>query len=268
MKTMRLFEEASSQRRSIGNKRSSESSEDLHEDPMEMEGLTNMDPVAQNFVENYFDDFIGHSVYVDCKSWPEKFAIQQWGPMFGTKTTMGLITKVKYMRQTKKPMFEVYFKETEQTVTKLDLDYILTYSEDIPLKYHTLKAEFIVRLARNASLISNTKPAESSKKLAADDSKISATDSKPNADDTESDDNVKPCSGKNKAMKSSTKPKAARKVVSYCDIDEGVTELEMFNCSDIEECFSDPESEVEDFFDDITMSLPKKKTSQLTKRIQ
>ena len=48
-------------------------------------------------------------------------------------------------------LFNIYFKDTKQTYTKLDLDYVLKYSLVIPLKYHELKAEYIVRKAREAS---------------------------------------------------------------------------------------------------------------------
>lgn len=97
-----------------------------------------------------FHDLIGHVLNVDCKSWPEKFALKTWGPSFPTKTTPGEITSVKSSRKTKDPVFEVYFKDTEQLIGKLDLDYILKYSDEVPLKYHTLKAEYIVRKAKEA----------------------------------------------------------------------------------------------------------------------
>ena len=49
------------------------------------------------------------------------------------------------------PLFNIYFKDTKQTYTQLYLDYVLKYSLDILLKYHELKAEYIVRKAREAS---------------------------------------------------------------------------------------------------------------------
>lgn len=48
------------------------------------------------------------------------------------------ITKVSYNRKTKKPKFEVYVADTKETYTNLDLDYVLKYRVEVPLKYHDL----------------------------------------------------------------------------------------------------------------------------------
>ena len=49
----------------------------------------------------------------------------------------------------KKPRFDVNFPEKsgEKVYVNFDLEYILKYSEEVPLKYHKLKSEYIVRLA-------------------------------------------------------------------------------------------------------------------------
>ena len=103
----------------------------------------------------FFDDFIGHVLEIECCSWEYEFAARIWGPNLAGKTTKGVIKKVSYNRTTKKPKFEVFefVADTKETYTKLDLDYILKYSNEVPLKYHELKAEFIVRLSRNAGHI-------------------------------------------------------------------------------------------------------------------
>ena len=90
---------------------------------------------------------------IECCSWEYEFAARIWGPNLAGKTTKGVIKKVSYNRKTKKPKFEVFVADTKETYTKLDLDYIHKYSNEVPLKYHELKAEFIVRLSRNAGHI-------------------------------------------------------------------------------------------------------------------
>ena len=52
-------------------------------------------------------------------------------------------------RTSKAPRFDVNFPEKsgEKMYVNFDLDYILRYAEDLPLKYHPLKAEYILRLA-------------------------------------------------------------------------------------------------------------------------
>lgn len=97
---------------------------------------------------------------------------------FREKSTEGVITKVCTNRRTGKPKFEVYVEETKETYTQLDLDYVLRYSCEVPLKYHELKAEYIVRLSRLAGLQSRPEyqideqdaakkpPADVSKKIA------------------------------------------------------------------------------------------------------
>ena len=106
----------------------------------------------KDYTEGYFDDLIGHSVYVECKSWDEGYALKTWGVDFAEKTSVGEIHQVHQHRTTGIPLFIIYFKDTKQTYTKLDLDYVLKYSLDIPLKYHELKVEYIVRKAREASV--------------------------------------------------------------------------------------------------------------------
>ena len=100
----------------------------------------------------YFDEFIGHELEIECALWKYEFAAKIWGPNLGGKTKKGIITKFSYNRKTKKPKFEVYVADTKETYTNLDLDYVLNYSVEVPLKYHDLKAEYIVRISRKAGI--------------------------------------------------------------------------------------------------------------------
>lgn len=99
---------------------------------------------------NYFDDFVGIRLDIECCSWEYEFAARLWGPNLGEKTTVGTVRKVTYHRKTKKPRFEVFVADTNETYTNLDLEYILKYSKEVPLKYHELKAQYIVNLSRKA----------------------------------------------------------------------------------------------------------------------
>lgn len=104
------------------------------------------------YQEGFFDDLIGHYVHVDCSSWSHEFATKTWGPDFKTKTSLGEIRQVKQNRKNGEPKFHIHFKDTRQTYVNLDLDYVLTYSPEVPLKYHLLKADYIVRLSRKAAV--------------------------------------------------------------------------------------------------------------------
>jgi len=62
----------------------------------------------------------------------------------------GIITDLEMAR--KLTLFDLKFLHLkDQIFTNYDLDYVLMYSDEIPLKYHTLKAEFIVRKANEAA---------------------------------------------------------------------------------------------------------------------
>jgi hypothetical protein len=62
-------------------------------------------------------------------------------------------SRFKQNRQTGLPKFHIMFRDTDQTYTNLDLDYVLRYSIEVPVKYHLLKAEYIVRKARKAGAL-------------------------------------------------------------------------------------------------------------------
>jgi hypothetical protein len=113
--------------------------------------LPRIDTVT-NFPDKYFNGLVGVTVDVECQSWPDNFARTEWGPSFQEKTTSGVILDVKLNRKTRKPFFTIHSAEIDQTVVKLDLDYVLKYSNELPGKYNFLKADYILRLSAMASI--------------------------------------------------------------------------------------------------------------------
>ena len=63
--------------------------------------------------------------------------------------------KVAFHRKTRQPNFEIKFpeKKSPNTFVGYDLAYVLQYCTDLPLKYHTLKAEHIKATARKTELV-------------------------------------------------------------------------------------------------------------------
>ena len=74
-------------------------------------------------------------------------------PKSGTQIWAARRRRALLQKFPKKPKFEVYFADTKETHTNLDLDYVLNYSVEVPLKYHDLKAEYIMRLSRKAGYL-------------------------------------------------------------------------------------------------------------------
>jgi len=60
------------------------------------------------------------------------------------------------------PNFHIHFNDTCQIYVNLDLDYVLKYSLEVPLTYHLLKADYIVRLSRKAAVEKREEDAEDS----------------------------------------------------------------------------------------------------------
>jgi uncharacterized alkaline shock family protein YloU len=48
------------------------------------------------------------------------------------------------------PKFKINLEDIEETYLNLDLNYVLKYGTEVPLKYHEIKAEYIVNLSRQA----------------------------------------------------------------------------------------------------------------------
>ena len=102
--------------------------------------------------EKFYDNFRTVQLSVPCITWDRETALRLFGPNFEQKTTPATIMKVKRSRKTGEPLFDLKFLHLKnQIFTNYDLDYVLMYSDEIPLKYHTLKAEFIVRKANEAA---------------------------------------------------------------------------------------------------------------------
>ena len=123
----------------------------------------------------FFDVFVGHKLEIDCSSWEYEFAAQKWGPNLAGKTTEGIITKSAWncYRRTGKPNFEVRITELNETYTNYDLDYILKYSVNVPAKYSELKAEYIVRKAREAGMLLHHRVANTDLSLEASENSLS-----------------------------------------------------------------------------------------------
>ena len=102
---------------------------------------------------SFFDDLVGLELHVPWRTWDEK-ALKCFGNDFHQKSIQGFVTRVKWNRQKSVPFFDVNFqgKKGYKDFYGLDLDYVLSYSDDLPFKYHTLKAEFIVRISKEASI--------------------------------------------------------------------------------------------------------------------
>ena len=45
----------------------------------------------------YFDEFIGHELEIECVSWKYEFAAKIWGPNMGGKTTKQLLQQPPLM---------------------------------------------------------------------------------------------------------------------------------------------------------------------------
>jgi hypothetical protein len=103
----------------------------------------------KEFPENFFDEIKGTFLFVERDSWKNWRSI--WGRSADPKArTKGEIQDWENCRRTNQPLFEIYFEEVDVTYNKLDLNYVLKYSDDIPMKYHRIRAQYIVDLAREA----------------------------------------------------------------------------------------------------------------------
>jgi hypothetical protein len=103
-------------------------------------------------VLKHYQDLVGLQLQVPCSSWDETEARRCWGEDFETKFARGVIQKIKVDRRSKEPRFEIKFpeKKFEKVFTGYSLEYVMSYSEDVPLKYHQEKAETIKKLAKAA----------------------------------------------------------------------------------------------------------------------
>ena len=58
----------------------------------------------------YFYGFIDHNIKVECKSRPERFALEKWGPDFAHKHVEGVVREVKTDRKTLEPLLLCTFR--------------------------------------------------------------------------------------------------------------------------------------------------------------
>ena len=113
-----------------------------------------------NLKNSFWEDLVGLDVLVDCKTFQEDFAVQKWGPDFRTRKTKGTIRKVCTKRGKSDPLFEIYFSETKKVYNNLDIEYVLRFLEDVPLKYHEISARYIVEISKAAALNTKFSPEE------------------------------------------------------------------------------------------------------------
>jgi hypothetical protein len=104
--------------------------------------------------EGLYDDLIGVEVIVPCSTWDHDEAVKCWGDDYDRKTARGVIRKVSLRRKGKEPRFEIEFPEKpgQNSFIGFDIDYVMSYSEEVPLRYHNLKADHIMKCAKKAEL--------------------------------------------------------------------------------------------------------------------
>ena len=102
--------------------------------------------------ESFYDDLKGLEFVVPCSTWAEEEALKCWGENYAVKSVRGVIKKVSLNRRTKQLRFEIEFpdKPLQNTFIGFDLDYVMPYSDDVPLRYHKLKADHIMKVAKKA----------------------------------------------------------------------------------------------------------------------
>ena len=99
-----------------------------------------------------YDDLKDLNLLVPCSTWDKEEAVKCWGEDFASKSVKGVIKKVSVNRRTKQPCFEIEFpeKKYQKSFVGFDLDYIMRYSEEVPLRYHKMKADHIMEAAKKA----------------------------------------------------------------------------------------------------------------------
>jgi hypothetical protein len=110
--------------------------------------------LEKNIPEHFYDDLIGIELFVPCSTWDKEEAEKCWGEDYSTKFARGVKQKVSMHRKKKEPRFEIKFpeKKFQNTFVGFQMDYILSYSEEVPLKYHHLKAEYIKESVKKAEM--------------------------------------------------------------------------------------------------------------------
>lgn len=199
--------------------------------------------------ESFYDQLVKVPLSVPCSSWNDSdYAINCFGPDYASKTVGGFVEKVRYDRKTKQPKFDIIFplKKGDKRYTGFPVEYIWKHSTEVPLKYHTEKAAYIVKLANEASLAALNAPSSEAEDLlnegtSAPEAQSKCDDFELNVDDSD------------EASKKQPEPKPKKKRTSKCKgnelnvpkkvcADASVVEDELNN-SDMEQ---DEEEELEE----------------------
>jgi hypothetical protein len=104
--------------------------------------------------ESMYDDLVGLEVFVPCSTWEKEEAVKCWGEDYAQVVARGVVEKVALHRKNKEPRFEISFpdKPFNNYFVGYDLDYIMSYCDEVPLKYHKMKADFIKKKTKQAEL--------------------------------------------------------------------------------------------------------------------
>lgn len=208
---------------------------------------------------NFFQGLIGVELEVPCNTWNEAEAIRCFGHDFENKHIKAIVTSASLNRKSGDPKFGLYFpdKKYNKRFTGYDLEYILKYSDEVPLKYKLFHDEMVAKVAKQAEdeVLLNTKVSANSQKVPAN-----APDDSLKSMDIETSTPTK----NNKRAKSTPKPRSAKKhAVIVCDeSSDSEVEVDVFfdaqsentnnmqDSNEIEEHdYFDPENAVEDVED-------------------
>lgn len=117
------------------------------------EGLESM--MEQN-AESFYRELLNVELNVPCSSWnDEVYCLKNFGSDWKINSVRGIVKKIKISRKSKEPSFEIQFpdKKGDKTFSGYKLDYIWKHSVDVPLKYHQLKADYIMKSSNEAALL-------------------------------------------------------------------------------------------------------------------
>ena len=101
--------------------------------------------------ECYYNDLIGLELQFLALSRTRKKQSNA-GKEYAGKYVRVVVQKVSMHRKTKEPRFEIVFseKKNQKSFVGFDFAYLMTYSDKVPLKYHQLKAQHIMKISKKA----------------------------------------------------------------------------------------------------------------------
>jgi Transposase IS4 len=101
----------------------------------------------------FYNDLVGVELQVPCSTWDSSTAIKCWGDNYEQMNVRGVVEKITLQRKTGQPRFQVKFPEKKyEKVFIVDMEYIFSYSVEVPLKYHELKSDTIKKKIQAAEL--------------------------------------------------------------------------------------------------------------------